>query len=253
MKPEPTAQIYSFDSNFNGEAVLDDLAARIRTALQAARQARSNALDHALKAGDALNAAQELVSSGWKRWLRTNCFLSPSTALLYQQLARHRPEIEAKIEQIGELSLRAARRLVAKPTKRKPKPKSDFTVAWNQASIEELMRHFDKLGVIGFLRVISVRFRRELEGRLRKEKAEGEPEPHYQMTMVLRTALGHLKIADDPKTSRPVALSQEIAALNALRGLLRMHPDFNELSVGFREAVDPKRNPRGDQKRRRAA
>jgi hypothetical protein len=71
--------------------------------------------------------------------------------------------------------------------------------------------------------------------------------------MAFRTALGCLKIADDPQTSRPVTLSQEIAALSALRGLARMHPDFNGLSVGFREAVDPKRNPRRDQKRRHAA
>jgi hypothetical protein len=110
------------DEHINSFAVeqaskLDALAARIRTALEAARVARSNALDRALDAGDALNMAQSCVSSGWKRWLRTNCFLSPSTALLYQQLARHRSEIEAKIEEIGELSLRAARRLV---TKRKP-------------------------------------------------------------------------------------------------------------------------------------
>ena len=34
---------------------------------------------------------------------------------------------------------------------------------------------------------------------------------------------------------------------------LRMHADFNGLSVGFREAKDPKRDPKGDQKRRRAA
>jgi hypothetical protein len=228
---------------------LDELAARIRAALEAARQARSNALDRALEAGDALNAAQERVSSGWKRWLRTNCFLSPSTALLYQQLARHRPEIEAKIEQIGELSLRAARRLVAKPTERKPKPRSDFMVAWNKASTEEKIRHFDTIGVRGLFPVISLAFRRDLESRLRKEKTEGEPEPHWQLTMTFRTAMGHLKIADDPKTSQPVALSQEKAALNALRGLARMHADFHELSLGFREAIDPKREP----KRRRAA
>jgi hypothetical protein len=120
---------------------LDELAARIRAALEAARQARSNALDHALQAGDALNAAQERVSSGWKRWLRTNCFLSPSTAMLYQQLARHRPEIEAKIEQIGELSLRSARRLVANPggrKKKKSKPaRQRLIAAWNQATDED--------------------------------------------------------------------------------------------------------------------
>jgi hypothetical protein len=174
-----------------------------------------------------------------------------STARLYQQLSRHRAQIEAEIARVGPLSIRAARRLVTKSTKGKSGSKSDFTTAWNNASTEELIRHFDAIGVVDFLRVISLGFRRDLEGRLRRDKTEGEP--HYKLTMAFRTALGCLKIADDPQTSRPVTLSQEIAALSALRGLARMHPDFNGLSVGFREAVDPKRNPRRDQKRRHAA
>jgi hypothetical protein len=126
-------------------------------------------------------------------------------------------------------------------------------VAWNKATAEELTRHFDAVTVVGLLRVISLAFRRELEGRLRKEKTEDAPEPHYKLTMALRTALGCVKIADDPQTSPAVALSQEKAALNALRGLARMHADFTGLSVGFREVKDPKRDPRSDQKRRRAA
>ena len=44
---------------------------------------------------------------------------------LYMQLARHREKIEVEIERVGELSLRAARRFIAKPratTLSKPKP-----------------------------------------------------------------------------------------------------------------------------------
>jgi len=155
---------------------LDTLAARIRTALEAARVARSNALDGALDAGDALNMAQSCVSSGWKRWLRTNCFLSPSTALLYQQLARHRSEIEAEIEEIGELSLRAARRLV---TKRKPaepettesKPGTTKTTepplitAINNASDAELTAALAALGFDRFMRVMPDQWRPKLEAR----------------------------------------------------------------------------------------
>jgi hypothetical protein len=232
---------------------LDELARQVRAALQASRQERCNALHHDLDIGDMLTEAQAQVTTGWKRWLRENCFLSQRTALLYQQLARHRAEIEAEIERVGELSLRAARRLIAEPAKKESKPKPDLMVAWNKATAEELTRHFDAVTVVGLLRVISLAFRRELEGRLRKEKTEDAPEPHYKLTMALRTALGCVKIADDPQTSPAVALSQEKAALNALRGLARMHADFNGLSVGFREAKDPKRDPRGDQKRRRAA
>jgi hypothetical protein len=200
-----------------------------------------------------LIAAQARVTTGWKRWLRENCFLSQRTALLYQQLARHRAEIEAEITRLGELSLRAARRLIAEPVKKEPKPKPDLMVAWNKATVEERTRHLDAVTVMGLLRVISLAFRRELDGRLRREKSEDASEPHYKLTMAFRTALGCLKIADDPQTSRAVALSQETAALNALRGLARMHADFHELSVGFREVKDPKRDPRGEQKRRRAA
>jgi len=73
---------------------LAELAQMIRESMDHARTAWSNALGHVLDAGDALNAAQEQVAkkqvTNWKKWLRDNCFLSVSTAQLYQQLARHR-------------------------------------------------------------------------------------------------------------------------------------------------------------------
>jgi hypothetical protein len=75
-----------------------------------------------LAVGDALIEAQARVSSNWKQWLRENCFLSVRTALLYQRLARHRAEIEAEIERAGELSLRAAVRLIAEPSTRNATP-----------------------------------------------------------------------------------------------------------------------------------
>jgi hypothetical protein len=59
--------------------------------------------------------------TNWKKWLRDNCFLSVSTAQLYQQLARHRDEIEAEVERTGvELGVRAARRLISKSKPRNP-------------------------------------------------------------------------------------------------------------------------------------
>jgi hypothetical protein len=238
------------------QETLDELAARIRDAHEAVLAGVANVLAAALDAGDAVLELQRELRDrgiGWQAWFRERGYLPLSTAKLYAQLAAHRAEIEAEIEHVGDLSLRAARRLIAKPAKKESRPKPDLMVAWNRAAAEELTRHLDAVTVVGLLRVISLAFRRELEGRLRKEKTEGEPEPHYKLTMMLRTALGCVKIADDPQTSRAVALSQEKAALNALRGLARMHPDFNGLSVGFREAKDPRRDPKGDQKRRRAA
>jgi hypothetical protein len=110
----------SISDFFPARQELDDLARRIRAALQASRPERCNALHHDLDIGDMLTEVQAQVTTGWKRWLRENCFLSERTALLYQQLARHRTEIEAEIERVGELSLRAARRLIAKPDKENP-------------------------------------------------------------------------------------------------------------------------------------
>ena len=65
---------------------LGELASQIRDACRRAQEAWSNALGHVLDAGDALNEAQARVSTGWKQWLRNNCYLPVSTAQLYQQL-----------------------------------------------------------------------------------------------------------------------------------------------------------------------
>ena len=101
---------------------LAEFAQRIRSALQASRADRCNALHHDLEVGEALIEAQDHVTTGWKSWLGENCPLSVRTGMLYMQLARHRAEIEAEIERVGELSLRAAVRLVTK--KKLPEPES---------------------------------------------------------------------------------------------------------------------------------
>ena len=82
---------------------LAELAQRIRAALQASRADRCNALHHDLEVGEALIEAQNHVTTGWKHWLGENCSLSVRTAMLYMQLARHRAEIEAEIERVGEV------------------------------------------------------------------------------------------------------------------------------------------------------
>ncbi len=94
---------------------LEDLARQIRADLKAVQVAASNALDAALSAGDNLIAAKARVADGrWKGWLRENCSVAVSTAALYMQLADHRAEIEAEISRAGDLSIRAARRLITK-------------------------------------------------------------------------------------------------------------------------------------------
>src|SRR6516164_3521015 len=94
-----------------GQYDLDELAHVVRDEMQDARVAWSNALGHALNAGDALIAAQPKVAElgiTWKKWLKDNCCVAVSTAQLYMQLARHRDDIEAVIQSKGELSLRGA-------------------------------------------------------------------------------------------------------------------------------------------------
>jgi hypothetical protein len=48
----------------------------------------------------------------WGKWLRDDCELSRSTALLYMRLANHQGDIDAARVQLPDLSLRAARRLL---------------------------------------------------------------------------------------------------------------------------------------------
>jgi hypothetical protein len=119
--------------HFASEQVLDELAARICSGLKAAAEARCHAWHHHLDIGDALIEAQERVSTGWKRWLRTNCALSVRSAFRYAQLARHREKIEAEVQATGgaevqatggQLSMRAALRLITEPSTRKKKNKA---------------------------------------------------------------------------------------------------------------------------------
>jgi hypothetical protein len=92
---------------------LDALADRIRAAHAAVQAASANALAHALAAGDALNAAKARMTKGWGDWVRQNCGLGASTARLYRQLAAHRGVIEARRNELGALTVRAARELIS--------------------------------------------------------------------------------------------------------------------------------------------
>jgi len=222
-------------SEFNADiSVLDQLALRIREAQQAVQTAGATALRHALEAGDALIEAQSRVTTNWKKWLRDNCFLSVRTAQLYQQLARHREEIEAAIAQAGELSLRAACRLITPPRSNKPKrtkTKNDAFAWWSVANNEMRQQLLDRIGLVSLLTALSPELRKELERRVANLRGSGNAHSHSKLTTALRTALSHLASADAPQTSKPVAQSQELAALNALRGIVRLHAEFHDLTV----------------------
>jgi hypothetical protein len=157
LKPDPDA---------------DELAAVIRDELSKVQRCWSNALDHAMNVGDALIAAQPKVAASWKKWLRQKCFVAVSTAELYMQLARHRDQIEAELQRNAELSLRAARRLIAKPALRKRvKTPADsiatkLVAAWKAASNDQRRDFLDGIGIDEILVAMSAGFGRELRDRV---------------------------------------------------------------------------------------
>jgi hypothetical protein len=99
----------------NPDDTLEEHAAEIRKGLQDIRRVLSNALDIALAVGQRLNIAKDQVVDGkWSKWLRDDCEISRSSALLYMRLANHQGDIDAARVQLPNLSLRAARRLLTK-------------------------------------------------------------------------------------------------------------------------------------------
>jgi hypothetical protein len=154
------------------ESVLEQLARQIREHREAARRVGLTLLGHLLDAGDALNEAQQRVSTGWKRWLRENCFLSVSTAQLYQQLARNRTEIEEKLRNDPDLSLRAARRLITKrssnkSTQRTPPPEQPSLTFLTLLALsdEEWRTALEAMPFERFLRIMPPAWRPLLEAR----------------------------------------------------------------------------------------
>jgi hypothetical protein len=116
------SNIVSFPSpvniDVNPDDTLEEHAAEIRKGLQDIRRALSNALDIAIAVGQRLNIAKDQVGDGkWSKWLRDDCEISRSTALLYMRLANHQGDIEAARVQLPDLSLRGARRLLTKSIK----------------------------------------------------------------------------------------------------------------------------------------
>jgi hypothetical protein len=227
---------------------LAELARQIRQAHAAVRQASLTALDRALAAGDALITAQAKVSSkNWKTWLRENCFLGISTACLYQQLARHRTEIEAELERVPHLSLRAARLLIAKPKgeaeeveteKKTAKSSPTLLDHWKRASDAERTGFLDNIGVDGIRRTASLDLLRKLREQTRVERVEEtNSNPNASITALVGKALSHIVAADAPQTSKPVADGNINEALASLRAVLKklgaIQRTFHDISVGI--------------------
>jgi hypothetical protein len=104
---------------------INDLIKQVRDAHAAVLAAKSAALESerltlasALAAGTALIEIRGLIVGTMKAWVRKNLSsVGYSTAKLYMQLANNRAVIDAAREQNPHLSIRAARRLIAKQKK----------------------------------------------------------------------------------------------------------------------------------------
>ena len=109
-----------------GDNRLPVLATEINAEHEAALAAISRGMAHALKAGDLLLEAKASVPHGqWAAWLADNTGLSERTAQRYMQIARERPQLEAKTATVADLTIRAACELIAKP----PQPLSALAKA----------------------------------------------------------------------------------------------------------------------------
>ena len=98
-----------------GSNSLADLAARIRLEHCAAAEKLTEALRHAMTAGELLVEAKALVQHGqWLPWLADHVAISERTAQLYMRLAKNRGEIEAtkSAMAIADLTLNEAAALL---------------------------------------------------------------------------------------------------------------------------------------------
>lgn len=153
---------------FKPDLSADELAAIVRDEIRQAQLGSASALAHGIAAGEALLAAQHKVSAGgWKKWVHDNCAIGESTARLYMQLAKHRDEIEAEIGRGVDLSLRAARRLIATPSedkepKQRQRKELETLLAHWERCPEERKEFLDQVAVAGILEAISPGFAQQL-------------------------------------------------------------------------------------------
>jgi hypothetical protein len=160
------------------DRTIDELAGVVRAEIEQAQTGWRNALRHAMNAGDALSEVQPKVAGNWKKWLRTNCFVSVRTAQLYQQLARHREKIESAIQSEGPLSLRSARRLISNSSTKSSKKSESLVDHWKREPAAARSTFLDAIGVDAILAVMSADFGRQLRDRAPASK--GKPQKKFK-------------------------------------------------------------------------
>jgi hypothetical protein len=209
------------------EPVLDQLVRRVR----------ENVLAAALEAGDALiELKAHGVPGHWERWVSAACRLGVSTARLYMQLARRRDEVETALRENPAVSLRAMRRLLAKPitgSSSKP-PKPRLVAALRKASDREVTEALDDMGLAWFFRTMPSAWREQIAARVANLRAETGA-PALKLTAALRKALSLAKTASTPGVSPAIAESNWHEALATLKQftvlLVRQDLDLNDLTI----------------------
>jgi hypothetical protein len=201
---------------------LNDLAEQIRVGHETIGQHMCNALHIAFAVGNALIQAHAQVEPGqWIKWLRANCFLSRSSAALYVRLVERRAEVEERIAEFPNLSLRAAANLIAKPkaTPKKnvpPRPKPTLQDAWNKAAPSERAAVLARMALNDLLQTLplALRARFHPSGKPEAGADAADGEPFLKASKVLRRALSLLKTPSETDTN------EALSALRLLNGLL---------------------------------
>jgi hypothetical protein len=100
------------------EVVLDDLVARINAEHRAFVGSMRKGIEHAINAGELLAAAKKQCPHGtWLDWLAANFEGAQRTAQEHLRMYHHREEIQAIMQDSAHLSVSAALKQLAAPTR----------------------------------------------------------------------------------------------------------------------------------------
>jgi hypothetical protein len=119
-------------------------------------------VEHAIKAGEALQAAKAQIGRGkWGGWLRKHCDLQERTAQRYMGLAGAKELLQANPTRVSDLSLRGALQLIAqKKTTQDPRQKKSTgkaalnLLAWSDATPQERTKFLDAIGYSSLIAAI---------------------------------------------------------------------------------------------------
>jgi len=199
-----------------------------------------DALNHALDAGDALNAAKEskeVPRGEWAAFVR-QCGINERVARRYMQLAKARSVIEAKRTRESDLSLAEALRLLSnhkpknKPNKPKAAPSPLTKASWRQATVEQRRGFLDAIGAAELCAAFSLGLRMELQRRVAGLARMAVSAVGETIAKGIRQALS-LQKAAKPKDVPAVGVANALNGINnklAASGL-----DLNHITI----VIDP--------------